>query len=49
MQRSICSTPAAPAAIGPYSQAVRAGAFVFFPPIPLDPQSGEMIGGEDDR
>jgi 2-iminobutanoate/2-iminopropanoate deaminase len=46
--RSIVATPDAPAAIGPYSQAVRAGQFVFLSgQIPLDPQSGEMVGGDD--
>ncbi|MFT3921913.1 MAG: RidA family protein [Myxococcales bacterium] len=48
MERSIVSTPQAPAAIGPYSQAVRAGQFVFLSgQIPLDPASGEMVGGAD--
>ena len=46
--RSIVSTPHAPAAIGPYSQAVRAGQFVFLSgQIPLDPSSGNMVGGDD--
>jgi len=46
--RSIVATPDAPAAIGPYSQAVRAGQFVFLSgQIPLDPESGEMVGGDD--
>lgn len=36
----------APAAIGPYSQGIRAGDFVFFSgQIPLDPTSGELIEG----
>jgi len=48
MQRSIVSTPDAPKAIGPYSQAVRVGQLVFCSgQIPLDPQSGEMVGGSD--
>jgi 2-iminobutanoate/2-iminopropanoate deaminase len=48
MQRSIVSTPDAPKAIGPYSQAVRTGQLVFLSgQIPLDPQSGEMVGGSD--
>lgn len=35
----------APAAIGPYSQAVVAGNLVFTSgQIPLDPQTGEMVG-----
>ncbi|MDR2611550.1 MAG: RidA family protein [Deltaproteobacteria bacterium] len=37
------STPAAPAAIGPYSQAVKSGPFVFVSgQIPLDPATGEV-------
>ncbi|MDV2503327.1 MAG: RidA family protein [bacterium] len=44
------STDRAPAAIGPYSQAVRAGAFLFCSgQIPLDPTSGEMVSGEIDE
>lgn len=36
----------APAAIGPYSQGMRAGDFVFFSgQIPLDPISGEVVSG----
>ena len=39
-------TDLAPAAIGPYSQGIRAGDFFFFSgQIPLDPQTGEMVGG----
>ncbi len=39
------STKNAPAAIGPYSQAVVAGGFVFTAgQIPLDPQTGEVVG-----
>lgn len=46
--RSVVATPDAPAAIGPYSQAVKAGQFVFLSgQIPLDPQSGLLIGGDD--
>ncbi len=41
------STPDAPAAIGPYSQAVTAGGFLFSAgQIPLDPASGTMIEGD---
>jgi 2-iminobutanoate/2-iminopropanoate deaminase len=37
----------APKAIGPYSQAVRAGNMVFCSgQIPLDPRSGEMVVGD---
>jgi 2-iminobutanoate/2-iminopropanoate deaminase len=39
-------TDRAPAAIGPYSQAVRAGDWLFFSgQIPLDPHSGELVDG----
>lgn len=45
--RSIVSTTEAPAAIGPYSQAVRAGQLVFTSgQIPLD-AAGTMVGGDD--
>ncbi len=40
------STDAAPAAIGPYSQATIAGGFLFTAgQIPLDPASGEVVAG----
>ena len=40
------STPAAPAAIGPYSQAVRAGDTVYLSgQIPLDPKTMQLIEG----
>lgn len=36
----------APAAIGPYSHAVRAGGLLFCSgQIPLDPDTGELVGG----
>lgn len=39
-------TDQAPAAIGPYSQGVRTGDYVFFSgQIPLDPASGEVVPG----
>ena len=45
MKTSI-STDRAPAAIGPYSQAVKAGGFVFCSgQIPLDPATGEVAAG----
>ena len=45
--KEIISTDAAPAAIGPYSQAVRAGGFVFLSgQIPLDPATGQMVGAD---
>ena len=40
------STPAAPAAIGPYSQAIRAGNLLFLSgQIPLDPATGNLVEG----
>lgn len=47
MTRSIIQTTQAPAAIGTYSQAVRAGDTVYLSgQIPLDPRSMEMISGD---
>lgn len=44
--REIIKTETAPAAIGPYSQAVRAGGFIFASgQIPLDPQTGSIVPG----
>lgn len=41
------STPSAPAAIGPYSQAMRLGDLVFTAgQIPLDPESMEVVGSD---
>jgi 2-iminobutanoate/2-iminopropanoate deaminase len=41
------ATKKAPGAVGPYSQAIRAGGFVFCSgQIPLDPESGEMVGDD---
>jgi 2-iminobutanoate/2-iminopropanoate deaminase len=46
-QKQIISTPSAPAAIGPYSQAVKAGGFVFLSgQIPLDPATGQLVEGD---
>ncbi|APR03583.1 RidA family protein [Thauera chlorobenzoica] len=48
MARSIVSTPNAPAAIGPYSQAVKAGKQVFLSgQIGLDPATMELVEGVD--
>jgi reactive intermediate/imine deaminase len=47
MSRTIIATERAPAAIGPYSQAVRAGNTVYFSgQIPLDPATGALIDGD---
>ena len=44
--KEIIKTEHAPAAIGPYSQAVRAGGFVFVSgQIPLDPQTMQFVAG----
>ena len=46
MPRTPIQTASAPAAIGPYSQAVRAGNMVFFSgQIPLDPATGNVVDG----
>jgi 2-iminobutanoate/2-iminopropanoate deaminase len=45
--KKIISTSDAPAAIGPYSQAIRSGNFIFCSgQIPLDPKSGEMVADD---
>jgi reactive intermediate/imine deaminase len=45
MNKDIVSTPDAPAAIGPYSQAVKTGLVVFTSgQIGLDPRTGELVG-----
>ncbi|HEX4852568.1 MULTISPECIES: RidA family protein [Arenimonas] len=47
MSRDPISTERAPAAIGPYSQAVRAGQTVYLSgQIPLDPATGELVTGD---
>lgn len=47
MPKEIVSTTQAPAAIGPYSQAIKAGGLVFASgQIPLDPATGEVIAGD---
>lgn len=47
MSREIIQTDQAPAAIGPYSQAVRVGDTVYLSgQIPLDPSSGLVIEGD---
>lgn len=47
MPREPVATERAPAAIGPYSQAVRAGSSVYLSgQIPLDPATGELVAGD---
>ncbi len=44
--KKIISTENAPAAIGPYSQAIEANGFVFVSgQIPIDPQTGDFVSG----
>ncbi len=46
MSFEIISTDKAPAAIGPYSQAVKYGNFIYTSgAIPVDPKSGEVVAG----
>lgn len=46
MKRDAVRTAGAPAAIGPYSQAVRAGGFLFCSgQIPMDPSTGKLVEG----
>lgn len=45
--RTAVSTEKAPKAIGPYSQAVRVGQFLFISgQIPIDPATGNLIAGD---
>ena len=45
--KKIISTPDAPAAIGPYSQAVEAGNTLFISgQIPIDPANGKLVEGD---
>ena len=47
MARTIIHSPDAPAAIGPYSQAVRVGDTVYLSgQTPLDPATGELVEGD---
>ncbi len=47
MERTQIRTTEAPAAIGPYSQAIRCGQFVYASgQIALDPASGELVSGD---
>ena len=45
MKKKVLATTHAPAAIGPYSQGVRVGGFVFVSgQLPIDPATGEFAG-----
>lgn len=49
--KKIISTDKAPKPVGPYSQGVKAGPFLFIAgQIPIDPESGELVdGGFEDK
>lgn len=45
-KKTVVSSPDAPAAIGPYSQAVKAGGFLYLSgQVPLDPKTGLLAAG----
>ena len=45
--REVVSTNGAPAAIGPFSQGIRAGGFVFVSgQVALDPETGRIVPGD---
>jgi 2-iminobutanoate/2-iminopropanoate deaminase len=45
--KRVVQTEKAPKAIGPYSQAIQAGGFLFLSgQIPLDPETGELVKGD---
>lgn len=47
MSKKLIHSTAAPAALGPYSQAIRAGDTVYLSgQIPLDPTTGEVVKGD---
>ena len=47
MKKQVIKTEKAPKAIGPYSQAIQAGNFLFLSgQIPLDPKTGELVKGD---
>jgi 2-iminobutanoate/2-iminopropanoate deaminase len=50
MEKQIIQTEGAPAPIGPYNQAVRAGNMLFISgQIPMDPSTGELSPADDIR
>ena len=45
--RQAVATDSAPKAIGPYSQAIRAGSLIFVSgQVPIDPASGQIVDGD---
>lgn len=46
MSRTVISTPDAPQAIGPYSQAIETPQYIFCSgQIPIDPATGDLVAG----
>jgi len=47
VEKKVIQTEKAPEAIGPYSQAIQAGSFLFLSgQIPLDPKTGNLMKGD---
>ncbi len=47
MSKDVISTSRAPAALGPYSQAIRWGGLIFVSgQIPIDPATSQVVGGD---
>jgi 2-iminobutanoate/2-iminopropanoate deaminase len=47
VKKKVVQTEKAPKAIGPYSQAIQAGNFLFLSgQIPIDPKTGELVKGD---
>ena len=50
MAKQVIQSPDAPAAIGPYSQAILAGNTLYMSgQIPLDPRTGQLVDGIDEQ
>jgi 2-iminobutanoate/2-iminopropanoate deaminase len=50
MMKEIISTPEAPAAVGPYSQAIKSGGLVYVSgQLPFDPATGQMPAATPDQ
>ena len=48
MKKKVVRTPLGPSAIGPYSQAIKAGNLIFVSgQVPLDPATGKLIEDKD--
>ena len=47
MNKQVVSTPKAPAAVGPYSQAIKSGNLMFLSgQVPIDPATGKLVEGD---